>query len=550
MVCCLKSPPASLFLAGASLLLAQTSCMPSQQTAQQTITIDASRAEHLGVTLSLPREQSNVVLKFQSSGIREKAWQLVNPVDTRIGQETHLTFQSGADSVQWQITSDPDFVDRVYPSAFIAEQGSVLNLDYFITDPAPDTLHVSVTPPAEFAMAGCETTQAQVIDLTRPDRAMGRYVLLSADPALCRRDTGMAYLGDVPGWIELAVSGVLDRTLNSYANIFNQQAADAPFIVTYADLDPSKVSRWRGDVGTDGFVFLRFFGPAWRDYDAVAEDSIEAFVAHELVHLWLGQGYVQTREEARVWFFEGAAEYLSLSALLNASGPLDDTLTEIAETRANACFEALNGQSLDEAASRKGRLAYDCGFVFHWLVDVHDYHLGRVGQNRWAKTLQRSNNREISYTDYLQAIAGTELSFVTSDGANIQGALLSDLAMFGIEASLETAADNDTRLAHVLRHLLSQVCENGAIGFSTFVQYIQLDTGARCAGLSGDPNISSLSGRSLFNLDDAALMDLFQACEKGDPIRFETQAGKLVSTVSCREPFPDLAKEIVINGPS
>lgn len=68
--------------------------------------------------------------------------------------------------------------------------------------------------------------------------------------------------------------------------------------------------------------------------------------------------------------------------------------------------------------------------------------------------------------------------------------------------------------------------------------HMKLDTGDRCGPLSGDPEIDTLNGYSLYSDLPAAHAALKQACEQNTDVTF-TRTGKPDKvTAACTKPLP------------
>ena len=495
--------------------------------AKPDLSISPLNDNHLRVDLLTAKAKPQLSFNLKSGGLRSENWQPISE-QLVVTDDQNLTKPASNADYSWQIGTDKNRYDRVYPSAFISTDISVINLDYWLYQNMPKNLIVRSAAPIKLVTSRCETSEQQGLKITDSNRAIGRYLLLATDKSVCKRLDKIAYMSfeDVPEWINVEIENTAPVVYEKIKTVFGQYPSQDPVIVSYASLSNDRSAGFHGDAGWNGFMFLRFYGSAWKQYDDLAAKQTRAFVAHELVHLWLGQDKKQATGNTFNWFYEGAAEFLSNSLLTQPDKEQAPYKSGNVSKRFNDCFMALGGRNLIDAAREKGRLPYDCGYVFHWLSNQYDQVLqGRNPWERWQVAMQHSHSGILGLNDYLEAL---------SDEERLRHFLEPLLSSHDVEMRLDTLADRLELLGYTIKitddfnaawslkaiflNILSLACHTGPLGYTIYDDYIELDTADRCGVLNGDPKISHIQGYSVSEVSTELYDSVSRACLKDGKI--------------------------------
>ena len=537
-------------LVSAGAAMALTACAGTGSPDRIGIAFSASAASDsaIDVHISDAAPSDSLRLRLASSGLRERTWTPLGAV--RRVDDTTFDMPGGG-IAGFRIATDKTEQDRIYPGLVSLGQSFVVNLDYLVTEgPAS---HVALqSRDLSFVGDDCSRSNEQTLPLDgeRLDGPRGRYVVLDRDGEVpCEASsthtliTGMG----TPQWLADHVSRTLSRQLAGLTEIFGTvPQSHKPRLVIAYDPDPAKPSRYRGEAGWRSTIFIRFQGTAWRAPDPQAEAALAAFVTHEAVHLWMGQGARMAPEDRTALLTEGAAEYLSWLLVNGNPRPDAPATMEEAARRASDCNGTVGDRSLGKTPL-SGRAYYDCGFVVQWLADLEA--VSRDGtriQDIWRKLLN-DGPEVISLDTFLDASrapnAGTWLMAVSASG-RIDAIAASARGAFEVDREGAFPAQQATGLA--LMHILGGQCRNGAFGFYQEGNRIRLDTGDRCGALSGDPVVEKVNGRNVLTGTEALLDAVSTACRQGEDLTLTGEDDRVVATVACKVPLELPARPVRI----
>ena len=536
----------ALVSAGPSLLLASVISFSLSQ-----------GAEHLELRALVRVPESNDRLRFaiSSSGLRGISWM---SRATQISDTWFEVSSQGGSHTSFRAEPDSLVLDRVYPSFVAGEKVGILNLDYWILEEPLRRQTLLASFPAFFIGSGCKTHAETYVDRGTGIRVdgRGRFVALAIDDSVCQVVDGLTLIdtGTTPRWIrELAVSES-DRFAKIFAQRF-QMVLPKPTLYLHADLDRAQRSEFRGEAAWRQTIFLRFFGDAWTEFDDRATERISKFVAHEVLHLWIGKTFYQAPNTQHAWLSEGAAEYLSLTAQEDFTDPSSQqALNEVSE-RLTSCLRTLGDKSMTDPAASRGSAPYDCGYALQWLVDIHDRRIhDRSIWERWRGYLASRLDREISWEGFLawgmQAHSASALVsplFESTTYDNRVSALSARLKE--LDLRLETPVLDNPRTIRrlVLFHLLGQVCDQGDVGFRIHEDSLELNTGDRCGVLSGNPRVKSLDGYDLLSPNTELHAHLSSVCHEQGEVKFAGPSGAQVASLVCEERLPPPPRRVRIS---
>lgn len=514
-------------------------------------------ADHieLRALVRAPDSDDAVHFAIPSSGLRGISWM------SRATQISDTWFELPSprkSPTGFRVQPDPLVPDRVYPSFVAGPLVGIVNLDYWILEQPLRRQAIRASFPSFFIGSGCKTFAETSVDRGTGTgvEGRGRYAALATDDSVCQVVDGLTVIdtGTTPEWIrKLAISEML-RFARVFAQGF-QIDLPTPTLYLHADLNPGQRSRYRGEAAWRHIIFLRFLGDAWTKFDDLAADRISKFVAHEVVHLWLGRRFYQASEARNAWFHEGAAEYLSLTAQENLVDPSSGAALDVASERLTSCLRALNDKSLSDQEADRGSAPYDCGYALQWLLSLHDQRVHeRSIWERWRGYLASRPNREISWDGFLAwgASENSNRALVSPLFASMRfdqrvRALRTRLADLDLRVATPRLDDPRTIRRLVLFHLLDQTCIEGSIRFTIHDDGVELHTDDRCGALSGNPRVRSLEGYDLLSPTKELHDHISDIClEKGD-VTFAGTDGGRVASVSCERKLPPLPRGIRIS---
>jgi hypothetical protein len=174
---------------------------------------------------------------------------------------------------------------------------------------------------------------------------------------------------------------------------------------------------------------------------------------------------------------------------------------------------------------------YACGEVIYWIADLAEkkrsHGRGDIF-SIWRRMFDRADNNGGIYTfhDFLSLTATSEDTgkalaiFLSDRGAERWQTLPTALKPLG--AKLETEPPAPEALRHIaMWHVLDMVCTlDQSRGMLLQSDHLRLDTGDHCGPLSGDPEVDSLNGHSLFTAMPAAYAAAQTACVAGGDLIF------------------------------
>lgn len=547
-----KGPSSALLLA---LLLELIAASPWLSASEVTFLLNqGTDPVQLRALLKAPEANHELEFSVSSLGLRESAW------ISRAEQISDTKFRSGPNVQQtltFLVQPDPFFLDRVYPAFLAGPEVGIVNLDYWLLETSTRQHKFSASFPAFFLGRSCSAT-AQVLVNQRasmPTETQGRYVALATHDSACQVVDGLTVIdtGNTPDWIrELSI-----RDLNHFRMLFTEKFGinlPAPILLLHAQLQSGQPSRYRGESAWKQTIFLRFFGDSWRTYDVRSAQTISKFVAHEVVHLWLGGTFHQAGELSYAWFHEGAAEYLSHSLVTDQAIPVTKEALEEAGRRLNSCLQSLGGRGLNQVARHRGSAPYDCGFTLQWLVDVHDRAVwDKSIWTRWREYLTSRPSREISWDGFLSWHTQSqtlhtllESLFLPVPYPERVEALRDRLTPFGLGIESSPWGNSRTVRRQVLFHLLGEVCASGDIGFKLHEESVELDTGNRCGALSGNPRVRRLDGYDLLNAVEALHRHTSETCRKGGTLTFAGPDNSSLASITCNSRLAPLPTHLEI----
>lgn len=295
--------------------------------------------------------------------------------------------------------------------------------------------------------------------------------------------------------------------------------------------------------GVDGgFIALSVTGHPPEDFAALAAGDLAYLVNHEAFHLWNGREAHSGGAPAPAWLSEGGAEYAAI--LLGAP----ETRAAALEARVNGCLVAIGSQSLETArAAGRGRTPYACGALAMLFADAAIRAAGSgdiltLWRDMLASAAAPGAYDGVDFRRVAAALGGSEAASgldTILDGwrASETDAHLALLRGAGIQLipfDPEAGEVRDAGLSiDAMRAFAGPACPGG-YALSALTDRLVLSAGEGCtAGLSGDLEISGLSGVDLMARPRAAFEAARHACLAGEPVRLTGLAGEPVASLPC-----------------
>ncbi|MEZ5953058.1 MAG: hypothetical protein R3C13_02015 [Hyphomonas sp.] len=455
-----------------------------------------------------------------------------------------LSRRDGAAFDHFSLTILPaqKFYDRFYvPVARIGEEGWVVYGWAF----APEGQDVRI----------------RVDGLTDDDIIYAHGDMLDADSEVDPSDSELIYFGppqnvsqgvagivagnDVPGWLHDRLDAEIKKAAIRFSERYGVPPKESPvLVVTYS---PEGEGRsWKG--GSLGrFITMHLRGLA---LDPSSDDilgQLTNLAAHETAHVWLGQMFNATENDAQSWLHEGAAEYAANRVWMSP-----DQLVASADRALAECRSLLGAASLrDTEKASRGPAPYQCGLLVQLIADAAAHKAG-TGDifDIWATVFEESvpdeEGRPSFDTALFRSVAerfggeafGSRLDRL-EEGLSEGGwrEFAAGLSELGIETEVlgpdDTPPDEPQLAIDVLVATLKDHCTGGYSIYGNPDHYF-LDMGDRCAPpLNGGPRVAFVNGKSLVTAPREAYTAVRRSCAAGEPLVFAGPDGAELAPISC-----------------
>ena len=322
--------------------------------------------EGIRTAFRLSRPIASFDFDKQIDSIRSRSWSLRTP-----GLVLHhgtITASNGAPFREFQIVIKPDDVtgDRVYPAlSRVGTDGLVIYTPYLLADSAAYETFIELKPTARnVALAGTDHDAPAFGGI-----GTDRYVYIGPRDYVTEGLATFVTPPDLPPWIGNLVKSRFGNVLQLYQTRLGRPLPEPPTVMMTFNPAAATTS-YRGDVSPGRIMSLRFQGPGWEERGADDSFTITHLIAHEAFHFWNGYLFNPRRSAEQPWLHEGAAEYASLLAEQDMEEIDEDGLRDDLQRRLNGCIAELGPESLRGPRVAPGYVAYDCGVVVEWLIDL------------------------------------------------------------------------------------------------------------------------------------------------------------------------------------
>ncbi len=503
-------------------------------------------ADGATVRFTFDRPVGSFRLNYPEEGIRDRSWRIATPGITR--DNSLLTAADGTsfDTIAIDVQAWNERTEAVYPCLFrVGAHGLAFYADYFVgvATEFETTLEVAEAPDRiveGFPRAG----KTWRIDDTAHGDGGHRYVYIGKRGDVVESAVARFVLprGPAPNLLKLVRENV-DGVMKFYRRNFARELRTKPLILLAANPAASPAGL-QGDVTGGPAVALRLFGDHWTTAPEPQSNIIDHFIAHEAAHFW-NSGISHAPENAPAWLWEGSAEVMALAARVAVTGRLTPAgRRDHIEQALNACVNHLLAEPLE---TRRSNASYFCGETLFWLADAAEKTRTKRGGDIfaiWRRILDAAESNGGIYTPervFAEAAPTDDIKhafdlFLGRQGTERWSELPALARPLGI-VLVAGVPDDETLRRQTMWHLLNLHC-TGTRGMWVEDDHLKLDTGDRCGPLSGDPEVDTLNGFSLYTNLPAARAAAEEACRTNGDVTL-TRTGKPDKvTAACTKPLP------------
>jgi len=483
-------------------------------------------------------------LSYVSDEIRDRTWKFATPDFARNG--TLITKADGEpfDAFAVEVEHRNEQTNAIYANVFRVGDGLAFYAGYFVGIDGEFETTIEVRPADGHIVEGFPLGgNIWRVDAPFHRNAGDRYVYVGPASQLIKGDYAhFVFPPDLPTALTARVRSNVDGSIAFYARKLARTLPGKPLIIV-APNPESESSNNQGSATSGPMVALRLFGKRWQTFDEKA-DTFDHFIAHEAAHFWNSNTF-HAAEGSPAWIWEGSAEVWALAARvavmkrLSPSGRRDHLQSAL-----NTCVNALFDEPL---VQHRSNATYVCGEALYWLADAAEKKRTRGRGDIfsiWRRIFDKAERTGGIYTlhDLLaEAVTDEDTKnafalLLAETGSERWQTLPKIVKPLGIHLATD-APDADTLRTIAVAHILGLSCD-GQYGMWLYKGHMKLDTGDRCGPLSGDPEIDTLNGYSLYTDAPAAFAAAKTACDAGGEITF-TRAGKPEKwTARCTKPLP------------
>ncbi|RIJ23537.1 hypothetical protein D1224_04545 [Henriciella barbarensis] len=418
------------------------------------------------------------------------------------------------------------------------------------------------------SLAGYQTVIAAIVDLEGE-------VFLADDKRVPGGETvsattgGFVYLGpkhliaedhatiiagpDIPDWMRAKFATDIDAMSQTLTERF-EMPPEAPPVLVMSFREDERASFKGSALGRFITLHVRGFEVDRSDEDFMRR--MTALALHEAVHVWIGQLYSSRENAEQSWLHEGAAEYISKRAGMDA-----DQLRADLEEKINQCQLALVRRPL--IATRygsRGRAPYDCGTLVQLIAEAASL----KNENGdilaiWKDVFERADDDRMFDSARFKAAAtaagGDDFAdrmdiFENAMDAGEWASFLKGLSEIGIFVDLLEPTAQHTEegylAAAALGALQRDICQN-QISLYEREDHYWTNISAHCGGkLPENPELRYLNGVDLIGAPGEAYAEIRRACSAGEAIVLGQLNGDVLAPISCGEWMTNLPALAVV----
>ncbi len=311
----------------------------------------------------------------------------------------------------------------------------------------------------------------------------------------------------------------------------------ATMVVAY--YPDSNSDSWKGDVDSNGNIFMRFYGKSWQHYDLSARNTILAFIAHEIFHLFNSNHISSLDASNEPWLHEGLAETFALISLRELDLYSDQDFNRSYQTSLNRCnqYHIFKQANINQPETNK---IYACGLLATLLlnhkkkdsvdepVDIYALVAASDIQKIWKKLLSTKNHTQYSIHSYRKSLAQhgynskTYLSLLAdADDANSPINQYIQSTGMGVK---KTTSDKQQIIQNLFNILLAQNCTNG-YGFWLDEKSLKIESRPDCGLPASDFYVTHINGIDIFGDLDRILSginkEVVLSNQNGDQVKLK-----------------------------
>ena len=484
-------------------------------------------------------------LSYVADDTRDRTWKITTPGLTREG--TLITNSDGRtfDAITVDVEARNEQTDAAYPCLFrVGTDGFAFYAGYFTGIEEEFATTIEVPQAGNRVIVGFPLDgNTWRVDAGFHRNTAHRYIYVGP-PAYFSESRNARFVlpSDAAPALRERIRGNVDGAIEFYARKVGRRLPVKPLIILAPNTDSTNNGN-QGDTTTGPTVALRLFGKRWLTFDPKSDD-FDHLIAHEAAHFWNADTF-HAAEGSPAWLWEGGAELWALDARVAVMRRLTVRgRSDHIERALNACVSSLLDRPF---TGHRSNATYVCGETLYWLADV----IAKKRSNGrkdiftlWRQIFDKAESSGGIYTanEVFERAAPTPQAkeafalFLADEGYERWQTLPARLKPFGVNL-LAQPPTNETLRDAMIVHMLDLYCE-GTRGMWREDDHMKLDTGDRCGPLSGDPEIDTLNGYSLYSDLPAAHAALKQACEQNTDVTF-TRTGKPDKvTAACTKPLP------------
>lgn len=505
-------------------------------------------SDHIALDYRMPEARSALRLESYNAPSR-KDWVVE---DGFVFDGELITRFDGADFDRVTLTAKPEtrFTNRRYVAIDrIGPYGWTLFLPAFAAHKAETTLYIDGAPSDYVVRVAGGIVPSTGVELDiEPDRS--RLIYLGPPDMV---DGSLIAGPEIPSWMRGQVREDLTRMLAALEAGFDAPPRTPPSVYMSYNQD-FETKGWKGGALADGVIAMRLRGLDLREDDDDLIKSLTGLVAHEAVHIWIGQRYPNRQNAEQSWGHEGAADYIAARLRLSP-----DEFSAHSAQVLNRCRSEIAGRVLnDPKAMIQGAASYDCGYAVNFMAEAAGLH--KSGQDifdLWRAAFDADEAADY-HPDQFRAAARAaggpvfdDLTAALFDGVTATQDVIPALASIGIDAAQGDPADLGAYMLNQkwLMPLLGALCEGG-FGYYDEGAYYKLDTQERCgAALAGDPQVDTLGPYNFMTEPYAAYQYAQIMCGAGADLIFVATDGTALPPVTCTATPNSLAPPLTFTSP-
>lgn len=400
--------------------------------------------------------------------------------------------------------------DRIYAmgAAYSNENMWILNLSKFIPK-SPDKFLMKIKVPKGKILAFKGKEYDSILRTDTTQISQNSEYLYLGNVKLGKNKVAIALDNRLPIWMKNTIGSSLENIYSFYEDKLDIKL-NSNSVVAIAYYPDSANNIWKGDVDSNGNIFMRFYGKNWQTYDRLAEKTILRFLAHEIFHLFNSVHARSIDASSRPWLHEGLAETFSAISLRELNLYSNADFNQYYQGALNKCnqYLVLKQANVNQSTFNKH---YACGSLATLLLKQPDFstqlHLSvydRVDTHNiyqiWKNLLSKEQGKQYSIDSYKKALIHYEYEEKLYLGLVEDGGDSKSMTDYLVKTNLpfkRSTSDSQQIIESLLNILLSQNCKRG-YGFWLDERSLKLASGQDCGLPAMDFYVTQINGLDIF----------------------------------------------------